>query len=49
MSDKIVQFNEGVIKCELGEVTLTMPKLKGITFETAIIERYRRRGRDERG
>jgi len=26
-----------------GEVTLKMPKLKGIPFETAIIERYRRR------
>lgn len=26
-----------------GEVTLKMPKLKGATFETAIIERYRRR------
>lgn len=26
-----------------GEVTLQMPKLKGVTFETAIIERYRRR------
>jgi transposase-like protein len=26
-----------------GEVTLRVPKLKGITFETAIIERYRRR------
>ena len=26
-----------------GEVTLKMPKLKGVTFETAIIERYRRR------
>ena len=26
-----------------GEVTLHMPRLKGITFETAIIERYRRR------
>ena len=26
-----------------GEVTLHVPKLKGIQFETAIIERYRRR------
>src|SRR5574344_84035 len=26
-----------------GDVTLQMPKLKGISFETAIIERYRRR------
>lgn len=26
-----------------GDVTLHVPKLKGITFETAIIERYRRR------
>ena len=26
-----------------GDVTLKVPKLKGITFETAIIERYRRR------
>jgi len=94
MSEKIVQFNEGVIKQELrelvktsveetlnnlleqeaeqltgaakyertterqgyssgsykrnltatsGEVTLNVPKLKGIPFKTAIIERYRRR------
>jgi len=26
-----------------GDITLKVPKLKGITFETAIIERYRRR------
>ena len=26
-----------------GDVTLHVPKLKGISFETAIIERYRRR------
>lgn len=26
-----------------GEVKLKMPKLKGVSFETAIIERYRRR------
>lgn len=26
-----------------GEVTLKVPKLKGVSFETAIIERYRRR------
>ena len=26
-----------------GNVTLKVPKLKGIPFETAIIERYRRR------
>ena len=26
-----------------GEVTLHVPRLKGISFETAIIERYRRR------
>ena len=26
-----------------GNVNLRMPKLKGITFETAIIERYKRR------
>ena len=26
-----------------GEVTLKMPKLKGVAFETAIIERYHRR------
>ena len=80
MSDKIVQFNEEVIKGQLkelvrgsveetlnellekeaetltqaaryernltttsGDVTLHMPRLKGIPFETAIIERYRRR------
>lgn len=27
-----------------GEVNLKVPKLKGVAFETAIIERYRRRG-----
>ena len=27
-----------------GDVELKMPKLKGVSFETAIIERYRRRG-----
>lgn len=27
-----------------GEVRLEIPKLKGVAFETAIIERYRRRG-----
>lgn len=94
MSEKIVQLNEDIIKCELkelvrnsveetlnglldqeaqqltnaaryersearqgyrsghynrnltttsGDVTLKVPKLKGISFETAIIERYRRR------
>ena len=26
-----------------GDVTLRMPRLKGVSFETAIIERYRRR------
>ena len=26
-----------------GDVTLHMPRLKGMSFETAIIERYRRR------
>ena len=26
-----------------GEVTLHMPRLKGVSFKTAIIERYRRR------
>ena len=32
-----------------GDVTLHVPKLKGIRFETAIIERYRRREcREER-
>ena len=28
-----------------GDVTLHMPRLKGVSFETAIIERYRRRER----
>ena len=28
-----------------GDVTLHMPRLKGVSFETAIIERYRRAGR----
>ena len=26
-----------------GDVTLHVPRLKGVSFETAIIERYRRR------
>lgn len=26
-----------------GDVTLRMPKLKGLTFETSIIERYKRK------
>ena len=94
MSEKIVQLNEEVIKCQLkelvrgsveetlnelleqetekltqagryernearqgyrsghysrnltttsGDVTLHVPRLKGVSFETAIIERYRRR------
>ena len=30
-----------------GDVTLKVPKLKGISFETAIIERYRRRESSE--
>ena len=94
MSEKIVQFNEEIIKCQIkelvrgsveetlnellekeaesltqaaryersearqgyrsghydrsltttsGDVTLHMPRLRGVSFETAIIERYRRR------
>ena len=80
MSDKIVQFNEELIKGQLkelvhgsveetlnelpekeaetltqaaryerkltttsGDVTLQMPRLKRIPFQTAVIERYRRR------
>jgi len=31
------------ITTKAGEVSLDMPKLKGITFQTAIIERYKRR------
>ena len=31
------------LKTTAGEVTLQVPRLKGISFETAIIERYRRR------
>ena len=30
-----------------GDVTLHMPRLKGVAFETAIIERYRRRESSE--
>ena len=50
MSEKIVQLNEEVIKGQLKELvrgsveeTLHVPRLKGGSFETAIIERYRRR------
>ena len=32
-----------------GDVTLKVPKLKGISFETAIIERYRRREKGKTG
>ena len=32
-----------------GDVTLKVPKLKGISFETAIIERYRRRKKASQG
>ena len=31
------------LETQAGEVTLKVPKLKGATFETQIIERYRRR------
>ena len=31
------------LQTQAGEVELNVPKLKGLTFETAIIERYRRR------
>ena len=31
------------LETKAGEVTLKVPKLRGATFETAIIERYRRR------
>ena len=33
----------GVFTTTSGDVTLHMPRLKGVSFETAIIERYRRR------
>ena len=40
-------YRSGHYSCNLtttsGEVTLQVPKLKGISFETAVIERYRRR------
>ena len=32
-----------VLTATSGNVTLHMPRLKGVSFETAIIERYRRR------
>lgn len=35
-------YNRGLTTTS-GEVTLSVPKLKGVPFETAIIERYRRR------
>lgn len=31
------------IQTTAGDITLKVPKLKGVPFETAIIERYRRR------
>lgn len=40
-------YRNGHYNCNLtttsGDITLKVPKLKGISFETAIIERYRRR------
>jgi transposase-like protein len=34
---------ERKLETKAGEVTLKMPKLRSVPFETAIIERYRRR------
>ena len=34
----------GAWQTKAGEVILTVPKLRTLPFETAIIERYRRRG-----
>jgi len=31
------------LQTKAGDVTLTVPKLRSLPFETAIIERYRRR------
>ena len=36
-------ITSAVLKRKAGEVTLKVPKLRRQTFETAIIERYRRR------
>lgn len=42
MSSFIIQHHIRKLSTTSGEVALNMPKLKGVTFETAIIERYRR-------
>ena len=40
-------YRSGHYECNLtttsGDVTLHMPRLKGVSFETLVIERYRRR------
>ena len=36
-------YNHRNLTTTSGDVTLHMPRLKGVSFETAIIERYRRR------
>lgn len=53
MAGNIIEINEEKVKDPLGrrkklltkagDVSLKMPKLRKVTFETAIIERYKRR------
>ncbi len=39
----MVNIGYAIYKYTSGDVTLKVPKLKGIQFETAIIKRYKRR------
>ena len=41
--DRNLTTTSGDVTTTSGDVTLHMPRLKGVPFETAIIERYRRR------
>jgi transposase-like protein len=42
--DRRASHYERKLETQAGEVTLRVPKLRSLPFETAIIERYRRRG-----
>ena len=41
--DRNLTTTSGDVTTTSGDVTLHMPRLKGVSFKTAIIERYRRR------
>jgi transposase-like protein len=43
----VPEYHERKLQTKAGEVELRVPKLRQQTFETAIIERYRRRESSE--